>query len=122
MPWELKSDRPIYLQLIEQISRLIISGVYKPGDRLPSVRDLAAEAAVNPNTMQKALTELERDGLINTNRTNGKFISEDDHMIQDMKFKLVKEQLSEFLKQMDQLGVTKQDIIHLLTEASETND
>jgi len=60
MPWELDNDRPIYLQLMERIQQDIVSGIYKPGDRLPSVRDLAVEAAVNPNTMQKALSELER--------------------------------------------------------------
>ena len=59
MPWNLDNDRPIYLQLMERIQHDIISGVYKPGDKLPSVRDLAVEAAVNPNTMQKALSELE---------------------------------------------------------------
>ena len=63
MPWELDNDRPIYLQLMERIQQDIVSGIYKPGDRLPSVRDLAVEAAVNPNTMQKALSELERSGL-----------------------------------------------------------
>ena len=64
MTWELKNDRPIYAQLIEQIKLRIISGFYRPGERLPSVRDMAAEAAVNPNTMQRALSELERDGLL----------------------------------------------------------
>ena len=64
MPWELDNDRPIYLQLMERIQQDIVSGIYKPGDRLPSVRDLAVEAAVNPNTMQKALSELERSGLV----------------------------------------------------------
>ena len=62
MPWELDNDRPIYLQLMERIRHDIISGVYKPGDKIPSVRDLALDAAVNPNTMQKALAELERSG------------------------------------------------------------
>ena len=66
MTWELKNDRPIYAQLIEQIKLRIISGFYRPGERLPSVRDMAAEAAVNPNTMQRALSELERDGLLYT--------------------------------------------------------
>ena len=64
MPWNLDSDRPIYLQLMERIQHDIISGSYKPGDKLPSVRELAMEASVNPNTMQKALSELERIGLV----------------------------------------------------------
>lgn len=64
MPWNLNSSRPIFLQLIEIIQMDIISGKYPPGGKLPSVRDLAAQAAVNPNTMQKALSELERSGLV----------------------------------------------------------
>lgn len=122
MAWELKSDRPIYTQLIEQIGRLIVSGVYRPGDKLPSVRDLASEAAVNPNTMQKALSELERSGLIYTNRTSGRYITEDNKMIDEMKHSLAKEQLAEFLEKMKQLGFEKQEILSfLLEEAKETN-
>ena len=64
MPWNLDDDRPIYLQLMERIQHDIVSGTYQPGDKLPSVRDLAVDAAVNPNTMQKALSELERCGLV----------------------------------------------------------
>ena len=68
MPWKLDSSRPIYLQLMERIQHDIISGVYRPGDKIPSVRDLALEASVNPNTMQKALSELERSGLVYSQR------------------------------------------------------
>ena len=81
MPWNLDNDRPIYLQLMERIQHDIISGVYQPGDKLPSVRDLAVEAAVNPNTMQKALSELERCGLVYSQRTSGRFITDDTAMI-----------------------------------------
>ena len=77
MPWELSNDRPIYLQLMERIQMDIVSGKYHAGDKLPSVRDLAIEAAVNPNTMQKALSELERVGLVYSQRTSGRFITED---------------------------------------------
>lgn len=77
MPWDLDNNRPIYLQLMEKIQQDIISGVYHAGDRLPSVRELALEASVNPNTMQKALSELERNGLVHTQRTSGRFITED---------------------------------------------
>ena len=85
MPWELDNDRPIYLQLMERIQQDIVSGIYKPGDRLPSVRDLAVEAAVNPNTMQKALSELERSGLVYSQRTSGRFITEDTRLLDEMK-------------------------------------
>ena len=77
MGWNLKSDRPIYAQLIEQIELMIVSGMYPPGAKLPSVRDLAADAAVNPNTMQRALSQLETDGLLYTQRTSGRYVTED---------------------------------------------
>ena len=75
MTWKLDSDRPIYAQLLELIQMRIISGHYPAGSRLPSVRELAAEAGVNPNTMQKAFSELERNGLIWTQRTAGRFVT-----------------------------------------------
>ena len=76
MAWTLDSDRPIFLQIVERIQTDIVSGRYQPGDKLPSVRDLAAEASVNPNTMQKAFAELERTGLVYSRRTSGRFITE----------------------------------------------
>lgn len=118
MPWNLSNDRPIYLQLIEHIKLLIISGVYKPGDRLPSVRDFAAEASVNPNTMQKALSELEREQLIITNRTSGKFISEDEAMILKLKKDIAKAEIEKFLTNMSKLGFTKQETLTILEDIS----
>lgn len=122
MKWELKTDRPIYLQLVEQIGYLIVSGIYKSGDKLPSVRDLATEASVNPNTMQKALSELERSGLIYTNRTSGRFITEDQSMIDEMKRNLAKEQLQDFLEKMKQLGFNQKEILELLIETAKQNE
>lgn len=98
MAWELDSDRPIFIQIVERIQMEIISGKYSPGDKLPSVRDLAAVAAVNPNTMQKALTELERTGLVYSQRTSGRFITEDAKMIEELKNNLAQEQIKEFWK------------------------
>jgi len=100
MPWELDNDRPIYLQLMERIQQDIVSGIYKPGDRLPSVRDLAVEAAVNPNTMQKALSELERSGLVYSQRTSGRFITEDTQLLDEMKTSLASEHILQFLEKM----------------------
>lgn len=117
MAWDLKSDRSIYLQLMEYIQRRIISGKYQPGDKLPSVRELAAEAEVNPNTMQKALVELERGGLIYTNRTSGRYITEDNSLIQETKHFLAKDQLSEFLEKLKQLGFVNKDIKDILLVA-----
>ncbi|SES78729.1 GntR family transcriptional regulator [[Clostridium] polysaccharolyticum] len=118
MAWTLTTDRPIYLQIIDVIKYRIISGVYKPGDRLPSVRELATEASVNPNTMQKALTELERDNLIATNRTNGKFISEDEAMIQKLKQDIAKDEIQKFLTNMQKLGFSQKETIEILEEIS----
>lgn len=92
----------------------IISGKYKPGDKLPSVRDLAAEAAVNPNTMQKAFTELERTGLVFSQRTTGRFITEDTSMIDELKSTLAKDKITELLSFMQQLGFQENEILAMI--------
>lgn len=109
--WDLKSDRPIYTQLVEEIELRIISGRYEAGEKLASVRDLAAEAAVNPNTMQRALAELEQRGLVYSQRTSGRFITEDKEMIQRAKELYAWEQMAMFLEKMKQLGFSKEDTI-----------
>ncbi|HHV98825.1 MAG TPA: GntR family transcriptional regulator [Clostridiaceae bacterium] len=119
MPWELKSDRPIYSQLIEQIELRICSGVYPLGSKLPSVRDLAQEAAVNPNTMQRALAKLEEDGLLYTNRTSGRFVTEDVNMIKQVKNRLAKEHVQVFLKKMTELGFDYEEILSIITTIAE---
>ena len=97
MSWNLDSSRPIYAQIIEKVSLDIVSGKYQPGDKLPSVRDLAAQAGVNPNTMQKALSELERENLVHSARTSGRFITEDKAMIEKMREELASTQIKDFL-------------------------
>ena len=114
MAWILDDTRPIYLQIEDLIKTNIIAGVYQPGQKLPSVRDLAAEASVNPNTMQKALTELERSGLVYTQRTSGRFITEDISKVTELKEQLAREQIQLFLKNMEQLGLSRDDIRRLL--------
>ena len=93
MSWKLNPDRPVYVQLIERITTDIIAGIYPPGSKLPSVRDLAQTAGVNPNTMQKALSEMERTNLVYSQRTSGRFITEDLSMIDDLKTELASEQI-----------------------------
>lgn len=107
MAWNLDSDRPIYAQLLERIQLQIVSGTYGPGDKLPSVRELAAEASVNPNTMQKAFAELERSGLIVTKRTSGRFVTEDKDMITQIRTQLAKEEALSFIEKMKELGFEK---------------
>ena len=116
MPWNLNSDRPIFIQIVEKIQLDIISGVYHSGDKLPSVRELAADASVNPNTMQKALSELERTGLVYSQRTSGRFITEDVSMIEQLKVNLAKEKISEFFEAMKNLGYKPEEILLLLTD------
>ena len=114
MAWNLNSDRPIFIQIVERIEMDIISGKYKPGDKLPSVRDFAAEAAVNPNTKQKAFTELERTGLVFSQRTTGRFITEDTSMIDELKSTLAKDKITELLSFMQQLGFQENEILAMI--------
>ena len=132
MPWELDSDRPIYAQIVDRLKHEIVSGFYPPGSRLPSVRDLAAQASVNPNTMQRALselesrgqkafTELERTGLIVTRRTSGRTVTEDTALIEQVRSELAELQISQFLTRMQHLGYQKDDSIRLLLAKKEEN-
>lgn len=121
MQWELNSERPVYIQLIEQIQTGIISGYFKPGDKLPSVRDLAADATVNPNTMQKALADLERTGLIYTNRTSGRFITSDETMIKKLKGQSAMELVQDFIERMKQLGFEPDETLDYVTELVKNN-
>lgn len=116
MAWNLNADRPIYAQLIEHVQQQIVAGVYKPGERIPAVRELAAEASVNPNTMQKALAELERMGLLYSQRTSGRFVTEDEAMIQHIKENLAAVQIQQFIQAMGQLGFDINESISLLKE------
>ena len=119
MKWNLDSDRPIFSQIIETIQKNIVSGALKPGEKLPSVRSLAAEASVNPNTVQKAFGELERMGLVHSQRTSGKFITEDEKMIEETKKDMAQNIITTFLRHMEQLGFTKDEALTLTKKISE---
>lgn len=119
MAWNLDTDRPIYAQLVDRIKMQIVSGQYPPGGRLPSVRELAAEAAVNPNTMQKAFAELERGGLIVTQRTNGRMVTQDEGQIRNVRENLAAEHVEQFFRQMQELGYTAADAEGLLKKRYE---
>ena len=122
MPWQFKGDRAIYLQLIEEIQLRIISGLYKVGGRLPSVRDMASEASVNPNTMQKALSELEKMGILKSQGTTGRFITDDIKNIEKLKENLAKEKSENFLRSMKSIGFSKEESIVILQELREGNE
>ena len=113
MPWNLDNNRPFYLQLVERIQMDIVSGVYHAEDKLPSVRELAADAAVNPNTMQKAFTELERSGLVYTQRTNGRYITEDQERISRVREELARECTQSYLSNIRRLGYEREQALAL---------
>ena len=119
MAWDLDADRPIYTQLVERIQMQIVSGAYQPGGKLPSVRELAAVAAVNPNTMQKAFAELERSGLIITQRTNGRMVTEDEELIRNIKSGLAREHADTYFFKMKELGYSKPEAVELLRKNCE---
>ena len=110
MEWNFENDRPIYIQLVEKLKLAIVAGEYPPGERLPSVRDLAIEIKANPNTVQRALVDLEQTGLIYTQRTNGKFVTEDKKLVQKIREELAKETFSKFQENMKQLGFGEDEI------------
>ena len=119
MEWRFRSDLPIYSQLVDQIKLGIVSGSLLPGERLMSVRDMATEAGVNPNTMQRALQELERDGMVYSQRTAGRFVTENMQVIEREKKKLAEEQIRSFLEAMKKLGYRQEEIPALLKEKEE---
>ncbi len=117
MIWQFKEDRPIYTQLVEHIELAIISEEFKPGEKMPSVRDLAAEAGVNPNTMQRALTDLEQSGLLYTQRTAGRYVTDNIETISNIKKQIASKHIKEFLSAMKKLGLSEKEA---LKEAIET--
>ena len=119
MEWSLRNDLPVYTQLVDKIKLAIISGELPPGARINSVRDLALEAGVNPNTMQRALAELERAGLVYTQRTAGRFVTEDQALIARAKEDLAEIQIADFLKTMNELGYGKEQVLALLRRETE---
>ena len=121
MEWKFRSDLPIYSQLVEQIKLGIVSGNLLPGERLMSVRDMATEAGVKPNTMQRALQELERDGMVYSQRTAGRFVTENMQVIERAKKKFAEEQIRSFLEAMKKLGYQWEEILALLKEKEEEN-
>ena len=122
MPWEFDNRLPIYVQLVDRLEQAIVSGTFAPGEKVDSVRELASQAWVNPNTMQKALTELERQGLVYSQRTAGRFITEDSKMIQNLKNQLATDQILDFFKKMNQLGFTKEETIKLMQQLGSKED
>ena len=116
MDYIFDNDRPIYVQLVEKLRIEIISNKLKPGERIPSVRELALTTRVNPNTMQKALVELENEGLIYTERTNGKFVTDNKELIEKIKKELAEEKVNNYLNDMKNIGINYEEAIKYLQE------
>lgn len=116
MSWDFDNDRPIYSQIIEHIKGCIVSGEYAAGEKLPAVRELAFEASVNPNTMQRAFAELETEGLVHANRTSGRFITEDIGMINNLKNEIAGKAVTEFMYNMKNIGFSKDEVIELINK------
>ena len=109
-------DKPIFLQLAEIIKANIISGELKPNEKLPSVRELALFYAINPNTVQKALQILEADGLIYTDRTNGKYVSDSMNIFELEKNKIIKHEIGVFVDKLKALGLNIEEIKKLMND------
>ena len=117
MEWKLDDGRPIWPQLSQQLARRIIAGVYPPGSRLPSVRELAAEAGVNPNTMQRALAQLEQEGLAKAGRTTaGRLVTQDRQVLESVRLREAQAVIQGYFEAMSALGYSRERAVELLKE------
>lgn len=110
MKWEFNKNTPIYVQIVEGLKEAIAKGEYPSGSRIPSVRDFALEIGVNPNTVQKAFVELEKDGLLYSERTNGRSVTEDLTVLKDLKLSLAKESIDAMFTKLEALGMNSEEI------------
>ena len=110
------TNLPIYLQIMTEIKRLIKTGTYKPSQKIPSVRELAIDYGVNPNTVQRALSELEREGLVASERTSGRFICDDIERIQKLRVTMMKEKTDQFLREIHEYGFDEEELMETIRE------
>lgn len=111
MAWKFDEKSPIYAQIAQHVKMQIISNQVKSGDQLPTVREYAEEAGVNPNTMQRAFTELEREGMVYSQRTSGRFVTEDTDLIAEKRLEVAQLELQNFVDNMQKIGFSKEDIV-----------
>lgn len=116
MSWEFDNNKPIYIQLVDTLKMKIASGEFEPGSKVTTVRALASEAEVNPNTMQRALSELEREELMYSQRTKGRFITDDVKKINKMKKNMANDKIDELKLFLEELGYEKEEILSLVSE------
>lgn len=118
MNWNISAGRPVYVQLVEQLELALVAGEFPPESRIPPVRELAADAGVNPNTMQRALQELEGRGLLQAQRTAGRTVTADDAALRALRRRRAKALAEEFMHQMQALGMDEAEIEALLRETA----
>lgn len=113
------NNMPIYLQIMNYLKKEIVSGKLKPGDKVPSVRDLATELQINPNTIQRTLSELEREGIVETKRGLGRYVTSEESIIMDIKKEMASELIDHFIRGMSELGFAGEEIISIVSDAME---
>lgn len=117
MAWTFTSDRPVYLQIADRIIKSVLSGEYELGQQIPAVRQLALEAAVNPNTVQHAFAELEHDGIVISKGTMGRYVTEDAHVVEICRKKMAQQLVNNFVENMESLSISKEETIAMIEEA-----
>ncbi|MBR6921974.1 MAG: GntR family transcriptional regulator [Clostridia bacterium] len=115
----ISDTRPVYVQLIDRIYTMVLSGQYPPGSKLPTVREFAEQMSANPNTVQRALSYLEERGLIYTLRTTGKFITEDVSVIEHARESLARSYTIEYFQRMYMIGIDMQKAKEIINELEE---
>ena len=114
MEWNFKNGIPIYTQIVDELTMRIASGFYEAGSKLESVRDLAMEAGVNPNTMQRALAELERRDLVYSERTSGRYITKDESVLKNLKEELAVKNIMELDEKLEKIGLNQKEVKDLV--------
>ena len=122
MKWEFKSGIPIYLQIISLLKMKIAAGELPPGSQVQPVRELAIEAGVNPNTMQRALTQLEQEGLLYTQRMSGRFVTEDKQVLKEMRKSLSEQYVKDLFEALGEIGMNREEIIEAVSSFESTDE
>ena len=121
MDYRFNDNIPIYIQLVEMIKTDIVSGKYQPGNKLPAVRDMAMELSVNPNTVQRAFSELEREELVKTDRTNGRYVTDDKKKIKELLNVLSEKYIDELFEKLNSLGMSNGQIVKMINNERKKN-
>ena len=119
MAWSFNEHTPVYIQIADKLRNDIISGIFPAGEQIPTVRQLAMTAAVNPNTVQRALTELESEGIIHAKGTNGRFVTEDEQILLSAREASARRLVKDFIAQAQCMSISKSELIKMIEEDNE---